>query len=156
MSSAEIGSDPLRFSSCETCEADVAVYFFCEMQEAAAVGMPVVRHLFLHYPEDQHVQSLVYQQFLVGTELLVVPVLDKGHTQVQAYFPPSGDVWEHVWTGDLYEAPTTQQGGLHVEVQAPLGFPAVFVKRGSWVGQQFMRNLVKENIKMSWLDTTTT
>lgn len=107
------------------------------------MGMPVVRHMFLHYPEDQHVQTIVYQQFLVGSEILVVPVLDKGHTQVQAYFP-KGDMWEHIWTGNLYQAPTKQ--GLQVSVQAPLGFPAVFVKRGSWVGQQFMHNLVKEKL----------
>ncbi|KAG0595030.1 hypothetical protein M758_UG132700 [Ceratodon purpureus] len=116
------------------------------VKEAAAVGMPVVRHLFLHYPDDQYVQTIVYQQFLVGSEILVVPVLDKGHTQVQAYFP-SGDIWEHIWTGDLYKAPNKQ--GLKVWVQAPLGFPAVFVKRGSWVGQQFMHNLVKEKLKVS-------
>lgn len=113
------------------------------VKEAAAVGMPVVRHLFLHYPEDKYVQTIVYKQFLVGSEILVVPVLDKGHTQVQAYFP-SGDVWEHVWTGHQYRAPATQ--GLKVWVQAPLGYPAVFVKKDSWVRQQFIHNLEKENI----------
>lgn len=113
------------------------------IQEAAAVGMPVVRHLFLHYPEDKYVQTIVYKQFLVGSEILVVPVLDKGHTQVQAYFP-SGDVWEHVWTCHQYRAPATQ--GLKVWVQAPLGYPAVFVKKDSWVRQQFIHNLEKENI----------
>lgn len=120
--------------------------YVVNLQEAATVGMPVVRHLFLHYPEDPHVQTIVYQQFLVGSEILVVPVLDKGHSQVQAYFP-SGDSWEHVWTGKLYRAPGKQ--GLKVWVQAPLGFPAVFVKVGSWVGQQFVHNLVKGKLRMS-------
>ncbi|OMO50813.1 Glycoside hydrolase, family 31 [Corchorus capsularis] len=40
--------------------------------------LPICRHLFLHYPDDEHVQRLSYQQFLVGSEILVVPVLDKG------------------------------------------------------------------------------
>lgn len=109
--------------------------------------MPVVRHLFLHYPHDAYVHSIIYQQFLVGSEMLVVPVLDKGKHQVQAYFP-HGDAWEHLWTGDCYEAETKQ--GLHVSVQAPLGFPAVFLKRGSWVGHQFVHNLAKEKLDMKW------
>jgi alpha-glucosidase (family GH31 glycosyl hydrolase) len=107
--------------------------------------MPVIRHLFLHYPHDRIVQALVYQQFLVGSEILVVPVLDKGHTQVQVYFP-AGDstTWEHVWTGLLYRA--TDKQGVTVQAQAPLGFPAIFVKQGSWIGAQFMHNLIKEGI----------
>ena len=39
--------------------------------EAARTGLPVARHLFLHYPADERVQALTYQQFLVGT--------DRGH-----------------------------------------------------------------------------
>lgn len=113
------------------------------IQEAAATGMPVVRHLFLHYPHDENVQRLIYEQFLVGCEILVVPVLDKGRSRVRAYFPP-GDTWEHIWTGLLYTAPTSH--GLRVWIQTPIGFPALFVKRGSPIGVRFMTNLIKEEI----------
>ncbi|KAI4330310.1 hypothetical protein MLD38_028608 [Melastoma candidum] len=57
------------------------------VKEAARKGLPVCRHLFLHYPDDDKVHKLSYQQFLVGTEILVVPVLDKGKNKVKAYFP---------------------------------------------------------------------
>jgi len=107
--------------------------------EAAATGLPVARHLFLHYPADERVQALTYQQFLVGTEMLVVPVLDKGRSAVTAYFPAGGGAWRHVWTGDEYGG-AAAQGGFEAEVRAPVGYPAVF-KAGSPVGDRFLSNL---------------
>ncbi|PAN31418.1 hypothetical protein PAHAL_5G418100 [Panicum hallii] len=109
------------------------------VREAAAAGLPVARHLFLHYPADERVQALTYQQFLVGTEMLVVPVLDKGRSAVTAYFPAGAGAWRHVWTGDEYGAGA--QGGFEAEVQAPVGYPAVFVRVGSPVGERFLTNL---------------
>ncbi len=121
------------------------------LQEAATTGMPVVRHMFLHYPHDKHVQSIVYQQFLVGSDILVVPVLDKGCTKVHAYFP-AGDVWKHVWTGILYSG--AARAGQKAWVQAPLGFPAVFVKAGSQVATKFMANLVHQGVVNKKLSST--
>uniref|UniRef100_A0A803MJ63 Alpha-glucosidase n=1 Tax=Chenopodium quinoa TaxID=63459 RepID=A0A803MJ63_CHEQI len=53
------------------------------VKEASEKGLPVCRHLFLHYPEDEYVQTLTYQQFLVGSEILVAPVLDKGKREAK-------------------------------------------------------------------------
>ncbi|KAK4412844.1 hypothetical protein Salat_2931600 [Sesamum alatum] len=55
--------------------------------KASEKGLPVCRHLFLHYPGDEYAQRLTYEQFLVGTEMLVVPVLDKGKEVVKGLFP---------------------------------------------------------------------
>ncbi|GMY19521.1 sulfoquinovosidase [Fagus crenata] len=107
------------------------------VKEAAQKGLPVCRHLFLHYPEDEYVHRLSYQQFLVGTEILVVPVLDKGKKNVKVYFP-MGETsdWQHIWTGKLF----TEQG-REAWVEAPIGHPAVFVKAGSIIGETFVKNL---------------
>eukprot|EP00897_Mesotaenium_endlicherianum_P006146 jgi/Mesen1/555/ME000105S10728 len=115
-----------------------------KLREAAATGMPVVRHLFLHYPKDRQVLKLVYQQFLVGSELLVAPVLDPGHTRVLVYFPP-GEEWEHVWTGAKYGSLAGTRG-LRVRVPAPLGQPAVFFRTNSRVGLQFRANLKEHGV----------
>ncbi|KAL5226399.1 hypothetical protein ABZP36_014664 [Zizania latifolia] len=119
------------------------------VEEAAEKGLPVARHLFLHYPEDQRVQRLTYQQFLVGTEMLVVPVLDKGGSTVTAYFPVSdGGSWSHIWTGDEFGGHRSGSGagegtvqGFEAQIQARVGFPAVFVRVGSAVGERFVSNL---------------
>lgn len=112
------------------------------MQEASERGLPICRHLFLHYPKDDHVHRLTYEQFLVGTEILVVPVLDKGKGVVKAYFPEGESCeWKHVWTGKLYP-----ERGFETWVDAPIGYPAVFVKSGSEIGETFLENLRKCNI----------
>ncbi|XP_058107452.1 uncharacterized protein LOC131251023 isoform X2 [Magnolia sinica] len=116
------------------------------VKQAAQKGLPVTRHLFIHFPDDDHVHSLTYQQFLVGTEILVVPVLNKGKNTVKAYFPlAEGCSWIHIWTGKLYGTPfdhsSPRRSGFEAWVEAPIGYPAVFVKFGSQIGEAFVRNL---------------
>ncbi|XP_044478347.1 sulfoquinovosidase-like [Mangifera indica] len=112
------------------------------VKEAAEKGLPVCRHLFLHYPDDERVQRLSYHQFLVGTEILVVPTLDKGKKKVRAYFPVGESrPWQHVWTGKIFT-----RHGCDAWVAAPIGYPAVFVKAGSLVGETFLKNLINYEI----------
>ncbi|XP_004303593.1 PREDICTED: putative alpha-xylosidase 2 [Fragaria vesca subsp. vesca] len=106
------------------------------VKEATHRGLPVCRHLFLHYPNDEHVHNLSYQQFLIGTEILVVPVLDKGMNNVKAYFPTGNSSWQHVWTGKQFT-----EEGFETIVEAQIGYPAVFFKTGSIVGETFLKNL---------------
>ncbi|KAJ1405215.1 Glycoside hydrolase family 31 [Sesbania bispinosa] len=107
------------------------------VKEAAQKGLPVCRHLFLHYPNDERVHHLSYQQFLVGSEFLVVPVLDKGKKKVKAYFPlGESSSWQHIWTGKVFS-----KQGSEAWVEAPIGYPAVFIKVGSHIGETFLNNL---------------
>ena len=46
-------------------------------QEAHEKGLPMVRHLYLHYPSDPEVLNL-QSQYLLGEDILVIPVLEKG------------------------------------------------------------------------------
>jgi alpha-glucosidase len=114
------------------------------MEQAAEHGFPVMRHPLLHYPEDPDVYGLKYQ-WLVGSEIMVVPVVDEGDSDVNAYLP--GGEWVHVWTGDIYTS--EPDGRWHRNVAAPMGQPGVFYKRGSPVGQTFAANLRAEGL-ISW------
>ncbi len=100
---------------------------------AAERGLPVVRPMFLVFPDDPLLYSIRYEQFMIGEELLVAPVLDPGMTQVTVYLP-AGE-WVHLWSGQVYS------GGQRVSVPAPLGEPGVFYPQGSAVGAQFAANL---------------
>ncbi|KMT15188.1 hypothetical protein BVRB_3g063010 [Beta vulgaris subsp. vulgaris] len=109
------------------------------VKEASKKGLPVCRHLFLHYPEDEYVQTLTYQQFLVGSEIMVAPIVDKGKREAKVYFPLEENKicsWIHIWTGNVYSCL-----GTEAKVDASLGYPAVFVKSGSLVGETFLQNL---------------
>lgn len=101
----------------------LAPYRKALVAEAARSGTPIVRHPFLHYPDDPNVRSLKYQ-FLLGPDVMVAPVLDKGATTVAAYFPV-GETWTNLWTNE--DVATT---GDWTRIEAPLGRPGAFLRKG--------------------------
>jgi alpha-glucosidase (family GH31 glycosyl hydrolase) len=105
------------------------------VQEAYETGLPVVRHPFIHYPNDPEVLGLEYQ-FMVGPELMVAPVLDPGSDSVEIYLPAGK--WVHLWTGERYGLP---QRSVYETVPAPIGEPAVFYKEDSAQGSRFREEL---------------
>ena len=92
------------------------------MAEAQSKGIPVVRPLFLHYPEDPLVYELKYQ-FMLGADFIVAPVVDKGAQQVRCYLPAGR--WRHVWSGEIYSS------AGNYTVETPIGSPALFVNTAS-------------------------
>ncbi len=112
------------------------------VEEAEATGHPVVRHLFLHHPEDTTARKLRYEEFLVGSELLVAPVLDAGVDEVRVYLPAGR--WVHVWSDQEYG---DEGQGSWVTVEAPMGRPAVFHKKGSEVGDTFRARLREDGLR---------
>ncbi len=109
--------------------------------EASGKGWPLVRHLWLHFPDDPVVR-LVDDQFLLGADLLVAPVKNKCWTwpwcpyDRDVVFPPGQ--WVHLWTGTVHGSGTHATSGT---VSAPIGQPAVFYRKDSAVGEQFTENL---------------
>jgi alpha-glucosidase (family GH31 glycosyl hydrolase) len=110
------------------------------VKEASEIGIPVVRHPYIHYPDDPEVLNLRYQ-FMVGTGLMVAPVLDPGTDTVEVYLPAGG--WVHLWTGDRYGSPDR---GLYETVSAPIGEPAVFYRQGSVEGIRFADELRRRGL----------
>jgi alpha-glucosidase (family GH31 glycosyl hydrolase) len=88
-------------------------------------GLPIVRPLFLNYPGEAETYSLE-DQYLLGDDLLVAPVLKPGQTDRSVYLP--GDRWQYYWTGDVY------QGPVQVTVPAPVGHVPLFIREGANLG----------------------
>lgn len=84
-------------------------------------GLPLIRHLYLHYPNDKKVYTLQYQ-YLLGRDVLVAPVYKPRRKKWKVYLPQ--DEWVHMWTGKEYK-------GGWVKVDAPLGQPPVFYRKSS-------------------------
>lgn len=85
--------------------------------QAQQDSAPILRHLMLEFPGD----ATTYQiddQFMLGSELLVAPVVTEGATSRSVYLPLG--TWFNVWTGEELE------GGQLVTVDAPIGQPPVF------------------------------
>jgi alpha-glucosidase (family GH31 glycosyl hydrolase) len=110
------------------------------MKEASETGLPVVRHPFIHYPDDPEVLDLRYQ-YMVGPELMVAPVLDPGADAVSVYLP-AGE-WVHLWTDERYGSP---ERGAYQTVSAPVGEPAVFYKQDSREGTRFRAELESQGL----------
>jgi alpha-glucosidase len=107
-----------HFSRCAKMYASFAPYRKAVCATATERGRPVVRPLFLHYPDDDTTRD-IHSQFLLGRDLLVAPILTDEARAREVYVPEDG--WTHVWTGDEYDA------GRHT-VDAPLGDPPVFYR----------------------------
>lgn len=97
-------------------------YFKALVAEAASKGLPVVRHSFLVEPGDKELAAHAYQFFL-GDDLLVAPVIRPGQESLEVYLP-AGE-WLHTWSGKTYK------GKESVQIAAPLGQPAAFIRLGS-------------------------
>jgi alpha-glucosidase (family GH31 glycosyl hydrolase) len=103
------------------------------VKEAYETRLPVVRHPFVHYPDDPEVYGLDYQ-FMVGRNLMVAPILDPGKEKVEVYLPAGR--WVHLWSGRKYGS---LDKGVYERVRAPIGEPAVFYEERSDLGHWFRK-----------------
>jgi alpha-glucosidase (family GH31 glycosyl hydrolase) len=103
----------------------IAAYRKQVLKEAYVKGWPLMRHPVLYYPNDKIARVLTYQQYMLGSSLMIAPVLSPSASYVKVYFPKDAQniSWRHIWTGKYYPG-----DGTYKAVDAPLGQPAVFVK----------------------------
>ena len=97
---------------------------------SAQEGVPLVAHPWLYYPDD-HTALTLTDQFMLGSDVMVAPVLRAGQVEQELYLPTG--LWVHWWTGEVKE------GAQWVTVDAPLGEPPVFYREGSTCGEVVRR-----------------
>lgn len=73
-------------------------------REAKATGMPITRPLWLAYPRMPGVQQ-IDDEYLLGPDVLVVPVVTEGATTQRVVFPPG--CWRDPHTGRRYDGVRT-------------------------------------------------
>jgi alpha-glucosidase (family GH31 glycosyl hydrolase) len=97
-------------------------YLYGYAEIAHEQGLPIVRPLFLNYPDEAEAYALE-DQYLLGDDLLVAPVLEPGQRERSVYLP-AGD-WRDYWTDQVHEGPG------RVTVPAPLHHIPLFIREGS-------------------------
>jgi alpha-D-xyloside xylohydrolase len=75
-------------------------YVYAQAQDSATRGLPMVRALFVEYPEDAGAWS-VDDQYLFGREMLVAPLFEAGTTGRDVYLPGGGR-WVDYQSGRTY------------------------------------------------------
>ncbi|HEV2222765.1 MAG TPA: TIM-barrel domain-containing protein [Candidatus Acidoferrales bacterium] len=97
-------------------------YLYSAVRECATTGMPVMRALWLHYPDDP-VAVARDDEYLWGRDVLVAPVFEKGATSRRVYLPRGS--WYDFWTGERTE------GGREIARDVDLETMPLYVRAGA-------------------------
>ena len=97
-------------------------YTYTLAREARDLGLPLMRALWLHYPDDVRARG-IGTEYLWGLDLLVAPVFTKGATTRDVYLP-AGD-WYDWWTNERVA------GGRTVSRPVDLATMPIYVRAGA-------------------------
>jgi alpha-glucosidase (family GH31 glycosyl hydrolase) len=97
-------------------------YLYSAVRECAMTGMPIMRALWLHYPDDPVAVSRA-DEYLWGRDVLVAPVVEQAATSRRIYLP-RGD-WYDFWTNQRIE------GGRETTRDVDLATLPLYVRAGA-------------------------
>ncbi|KAH7909434.1 glycoside hydrolase family 31 protein [Hygrophoropsis aurantiaca] len=102
-------------------------YWYTLFANASMAGSPPVRALFFEFPDEPELFT-VDRQWLVGSDILVTPVLTPGATTVDGIFPGRGSViWRDWYTHSVVNANV----GTNTTLDAPLSHINVHIRDNS-------------------------
>ncbi|HBY61249.1 MAG TPA: glycoside hydrolase [Solibacterales bacterium] len=99
-------------------------YIYTMARETHETGIPMIRPLWLHYPDDEE-GARRDDVFLWGRDMLVAPVVEKDATRRSLYLPRGS--WYDFWNGEKTE------GGRAVDRPVDLETMPVYVRAGAVV-----------------------
>ena len=97
-------------------------YLYSAVRECALTGMPIMRSLWLHYPDDA-LAAARGDEYLWGRDILVAPITERGADTRLLYLPRGS--WYDFWTGDAIE------GGREIKRQVDLETIPLYVRAGT-------------------------
>lgn len=124
-------------------------YIYTVVEELSRTGLPVVRPLFLEFPNataDSHPLDLdAGNEFLFGPDLLVAPPPFPEQPDGYVLKLPPG-IWYDYWTGDEIRASTTDKGPPSSSplIQPKLDTLPVYVREGSILPMQPLTQSTEE------------
>ena len=112
-------------------------YLYTAVRESQETGMPIMRALWLHYPDDAAAVASG-DEYLWGRDLLIAPVVEKGATTRRVYLPKG--VWLDFWTNDRVA------GGREVERAVDLATIPIYVRAGAVIPTGPVKQYVDEPV----------
>ncbi|MCA1576226.1 MAG: glycoside hydrolase family 31 protein [Acidobacteria bacterium] len=110
-------------------------FLYTTLEEAHRTGVPLFRPLLLNYQTDANTYNLD-DQFMIGEDLLVAPIVKPDVTRRLVYLPAG--TWYDYWTNKKH------MGGTMISVEAPLETVPMFVRAGAMIPTVPPRNYVGE------------
>jgi alpha-glucosidase (family GH31 glycosyl hydrolase) len=111
-------------------------------ETAHETGTPIMRPLFVEYPNDERAWS-IWDEYLYGDDYLVAPVLEKGAREREVYLPEGQ--WVDYWSPD--DAPV--EGPTTVTVETPLYKTPIFLRAGSDQEVLDLNELYQESLEIA-------
>jgi alpha-glucosidase/alpha-D-xyloside xylohydrolase len=112
-------------------------YLYSVVREGHLTGLPVMRALWLHHPDDPQAVTRG-DEYLWGRDILVAPVTEKGATARRLYLPRGA--WYDFWTGQRVE------GGREIDRPVDLATMPLYVRAGAIVPVGPVRQYVDEPV----------
>lgn len=112
-------------------------YLYSAVREATLTGIPVMRSLWLHYPDDPEAVKRG-DEYLWGHDILVAPVVEKGATSRRIYLPRGH--WFDFWTNERYD------GGREIDRRVDLETLPLFIREGAILPLGPVKQYVNERV----------
>jgi alpha-glucosidase (family GH31 glycosyl hydrolase) len=112
-------------------------YIYSAVRECTLTGMPVMRSLWLHYPDDPAAVARG-DEYLWGRDILVAPVVEQGATS-RAVYLPRGDWWDF-WSGERVK------GGREITRAVDLETTPLYVRAGAIVPMGPVKQFTDEKV----------
>src|SRR5258708_7179902 len=84
------------FRRMDELKCQLVPYVYAQAKDGVERGLPMVRALFVEFPEDPG-SWVVDDEYLLGSSLLVAPIFHEGATERDVYLPPG--TWIDYQTG---------------------------------------------------------
>ncbi|GBB86982.1 hypothetical protein RclHR1_13430006 [Rhizophagus clarus] len=109
-------------------------FWYTIFQEASTNGMPIIRPMFVVFPDNEEIFAME-DQYFIGNSLLVKPITNQGQTTTEVYFA-GNDLYYDYYTFKKV------QGSGKVKVDITMNKIPVFLKGGSIIPrrQRFRRS----------------
>jgi alpha-glucosidase len=117
-------------------------YLYDALFECTQSGLPICRPLFLTDRADLQVYEHLDDQFMVGENLLIAPVVARGQTRRDVYLPAGSD-W-FAYTDNRAPLGDISRGGQRINWFVPLDLVPMYVRAGAIIPHREIEQYVGE------------
>jgi len=112
-------------------------YTYTLARQARDTGMPLMRAMWLHYPDDKKARNLG-SQYLWGRDLLIAPVFEQGAKTRDVYLPEGQ--WYDFWTNEI------KAGSQTVTRQVNISKIPIYVRAGAIIPFDPVRQYTNQKV----------
>jgi alpha-glucosidase len=114
--------------------------FYDALYESTQTGIPICRPMFLTDRSDPNVYQHLDDQFMVGQNLLIAPVIQRGSQSRDVYLP-AGSSW-YAYTDNQAPLQGPSTGGQSINWFVPLDLVPMYVRAGAIIPHREVEQFV--------------